>query len=68
VPSMITVMNTNDTGPGSLRAAITQADMDTTRTGRGLVTRRQVGRPDRRMADVRRGEAVGRERDRGYAG
>jgi hypothetical protein len=30
VPSTITVMNTHDSGPGSLRAAITQADMDTT--------------------------------------
>jgi hypothetical protein len=29
VPSTITVMNTNDSGPGSLRAAIAQADMDT---------------------------------------
>ena len=29
MPSTITVMNTNDSGPGSLRAAITQADMDT---------------------------------------
>jgi hypothetical protein len=29
VPSTITVMNTHDSGPGSLRAAITQADMDT---------------------------------------
>jgi hypothetical protein len=30
VPSAITVLNTNDSGPDSLRAAITQADMDTT--------------------------------------
>jgi hypothetical protein len=30
VLSTITVMNTNDSGPGSFRAAITQADMDTT--------------------------------------
>jgi hypothetical protein len=31
VLSTITVMNANDSGPGSLRAAITQADQDTTR-------------------------------------
>ncbi len=30
MPATITVLNTNDTGPGSLRTAITQADMDTT--------------------------------------
>ncbi len=30
VPAVITVMNTGDSGPGSLRAAITQADLDTT--------------------------------------
>jgi hypothetical protein len=30
VPAVITVMNTADSGPASLRAAITQADLDTT--------------------------------------
>ena len=30
MPAAITVMNTGDSGPGSLRAAITQADADTT--------------------------------------
>jgi hypothetical protein len=30
VPSMIMVMNTNDSGPGSLRAALAQAEMETT--------------------------------------
>src|SRR5690348_9903749 len=29
VPATITVLNTNDSGPDSLRAAIAQADMDT---------------------------------------
>ena len=28
MPSTITVLNTDDSGPGSLRAAITQADLD----------------------------------------